>query len=312
MIEVEQITKPYGERIAVDNLSFQVEKGEILGFLGPNGAGKTTTMRILSCYMGPTEGTARVAGFDVIRQPMEVKRRIGYLPEHPPLYREMTVNGYLAFVGRIRGLSGRTVKKNVDRAIDRCGLSGVRGRLIGNLSKGFQQRVGLAQAILHDPQVLILDEPTIGLDPGQIVEIRSLIQALSGEHTIILSTHILPEVQKTCQRLVIIRQGEIVAFDTLKGLEARFQRNDKIHLDIDGDPGNVIPHLREIPGVKMVQDRNEGPGTYLVETESGRDLRAQISTSVVKVGGGLVEFRRETMSLEEIFIRLTQEDNNRL
>src|SRR6478736_6759889 len=224
MIEVLNVTKRYGELTAIDRVSFRVEKGEVLAFLGPNGAGKTTTMRILTCFMPATEGTARVAGFDCADQPMEVKRRIGYLPETPPVYQELTVTEYLQFVGRLRGLSGKTLTSSMQRETERIGLGTVQHRLIGNLSRGYRQRVGLAQALLHDPQVLILDEPTVGLDPKQIIEIRELIKSLAGDHTVILSSHILPEVTATCQRIIVINRGRIVAEDTLDHLTARMKK----------------------------------------------------------------------------------------
>lgn len=308
MIEVEQISKRYGERLAVDHLSFEVNKGEILGFLGPNGAGKTTTMRILSCYLSPTLGTARVAGFDVIRQPMEVKKRIGYLPEHPPLYREMTVEGFLAFVGRIRGIPGRDLKAAVGRAVERCGLAEVRNRLIGNLSKGYQQRVGLAQAVIHNPEVLILDEPTIGLDPGQITEIRSLIRSFGGDHTVILSTHILPEVQKTCGRVVIIHEGRVVAVDSQEGLAARLRHTDQIVLQVARPQPEIPDRLQALPGVLSVLPRDDEPGAYLVETELNRDLREAVARLAVERNWGLIGLGRVSLSLEDIFIRLTGDE----
>src|SRR4051795_11358987 len=214
MIKVEGLTKRYARTVAVDDISFEVEKGQIVGFLGPNGAGKTTTMRVLTCFLPPTSGKATIAGFDVLEQPMEVKKRIGYLPETPPLYPEMETAEYLKFVGQLKGLSGAELKKRVEYVCERCAIVDVRNRLIGKLSKGYRQRVGLAQAIIHNPDVLVLDEPTAGLDPKQIIETRELIKALAGDHTIILSTHILPEVSQTCQRVVIINKGRVVAVDT--------------------------------------------------------------------------------------------------
>lgn len=308
MIQVEEVTKRYGDRAAVSNLSFEVKKGEILGFLGPNGAGKTTMMRVLSCYLSPTLGTARVAGFDVIRQPREVKKRIGYLPESPPLYREMTVDRFLDFVGRIRGIPGRGLRGRIDKVVERCGLGAVRHRLIGNLSKGFQQRVGLAQAIIHEPPVLILDEPTLGLDPVQIIEIRSLIRSLGGNHTVILSTHILPEVQKICGRVVIIHEGKLVAVDSQAGLAARLRQTDQISLLVARDQPDIGSRLESLPGVLSVRRREEMPGGYTVETELRNDLREEVARMAVERNWGVLEIARVSLSLEEIFIRLTREE----
>ncbi len=308
MIQVENLTKRYGERTAVADISFEVKRGEILGFLGPNGAGKTTTMRILSCYMPLTGRKVRVPGFDVSENPMEVKRRIGYLPEHPPLYREMTVEGYLSFVGRIRGIARKELRSRIGLVLEKCNLTRVRHRLIGNLSKGFQQRVGLAQALLHDPEVLILDEPTIGLDPGQITQIRALIRSLRGDHTVILSTHILPEVQKTCGRVVIINEGKVVAVDTPEGLAARFRRSEILSLQLARSDEAAISSLRSLSGVVSVRPQDNLPGAYFVETELNRDLREEVARLVVERGWGLLEMKRESMSLEDIFIRLTREE----
>ena len=224
MIEVQDLTKRYGNHTAIERVNFRMQKGEVVAFLGPNGAGKTTTMRILSCFMPPTEGTAQVAGFDCFEQPQEVKRRIGYLPELPPLYLELTVTEYLTFVGRIKGMASHTLTKGLARVIEQLSLGEVRGRLIGNLSRGFRQRVGFAQALIHDPPVLILDEPTAGLDPKQIIEIRELMKGLAGSHTILLSTHILPEATAICQRVLILNAGRIVAEDTPEHLSARFRQ----------------------------------------------------------------------------------------
>ena len=232
MIEVQDLRKSFGGRVAIDGISFRVEKGEILGFLGPNGAGKTTTMRILTGFIPPTSGTARVAGLDVVEEPREVKRRIGYLPEHPPLYKEMTVSAYLAFVARIKGVPGKRLKETVASALERCGLDAVAGRLIQNLSKGYQQRVGIAQAIVHSPEVMILDEPTVGLDPRQILKIRNIIRSFHGEKTVILSTHIIPEVEKLCDRVAIINEGRIVALDTQVRLAEKLQQFDVIKREL--------------------------------------------------------------------------------
>ncbi len=304
MIEVAGVTKRYGERAAVDGIGFSVRRGEILGFLGPNGAGKTTTMRILTGYVPPTSGTARVAGFDVQEHPIEVKRRIGYLPEHPPLYTDMLVRPFLRFVATIRGVPRKEINARVDRAIERCGLAAVAGRLIGNLSKGFQQRVGLAQAILHEPDVLILDEPTVGLDPSQIREIRQLIKSFAGAHTVILSTHILAEVTMTCNRVLIINDGKIAADETLEQLAARGERTRRVALRLARAGDGVEGTIRAIPGVLAVIREGGQDGAFVVETEGTRDVREQIAQAAVTHGWGLLEMRPITLSLEDIFIRI--------
>src|SRR5437762_8601639 len=233
MIKVEGLTKRYARTLAVDDISFEVEKGQIVGFLGPNGAGKTTTMRVLTCFLPPTAGTAQVAGFDVLEQPLEVKKRIGYLPETPPLYPEMEVQEYLTFVGRLKGISGAEIGKRVDEVAERCAVSDVKTKLIGKLSKGYRQRVGLAQAIIHNPEVLVLDEPTSGLDPKQIIETRQLIRSLAGDHTIILSTHILSEIEQSCDKVIIISHGKLVAVDTPDNLTARLRGSETMYLQVD-------------------------------------------------------------------------------
>src|SRR5215813_13619807 len=237
MIKVEGLTKRYARTVAVDDISFEVEKGQIVGFLGPNGAGKTTTMRVLTCFLPPSIGTAQVAGFDVLEQPLEVKKRIGYLPETPPLYPDMEVAEYLIFVGKLKGLATGDVPKRVDDVCDRCAIADVRSKLIGKLSKGYRQRVGLAQAILHNPDVLILYEPTSGLDPKQIIETRELIRSLGGDHTIILSTHILTEVEQSCERVIIISQGKLVAIDSVKNLTNRLRGSEAVALEIEAGDG---------------------------------------------------------------------------
>jgi ABC-2 type transport system ATP-binding protein len=304
MIEVAGLTKIYGNRAAVDGIGFSVNKGEILGFLGPNGAGKTTTMRILTGYVAPTSGTARVGGFDVQESPIEVKRRIGYMPEHPPLYVEMLVRPFLRFVASLRGVPRKEMNARVDRAIERCGLQPVAGRLIGNLSKGYQQRVGLAQAILHDPDVLILDEPTVGLDPSQIRDIRHLIKSFAGEHTVILSTHILAEVTMTCNRVLIINEGRIAADETLERLAARGERTRRIALRLARATDGVEGQIRAIAGVLDVTREGGQDGGFVVETESARDVREEIARAAVAQGWGLLEMRAITLSLEDIFIRI--------
>ena len=310
MVEVQHVTKRYGSLTAVDDISFQVDRGEILGFLGPNGAGKTTTMRILTGYLPATEGRARIAGFDLFDQPVEAKRRTGYLPETPPLYPEMTVAEYLRFVARIKGVPAGDRQTMVDSAMARTNTVDVANRYCGALSKGYRQRVGLAQAILHNPDVLILDEPTAGLDPRQIIETRQLIAELAGDHTIILSTHILPEVSQTCQRVVIINRGRVVAVDTPDNLTARLQGSQTLYLQIDTEGADPIPALQRVAGVVGVTpaDRRDGMAGYHVDSTSGHDVRRELSRTVVDNRWGLLELRPLQLSLEEIFLQLTTED----
>ncbi|MBH0210220.1 MAG: ATP-binding cassette domain-containing protein [Nitrospira sp.] len=307
MIDVQHITKRYGHHTAIDHVTFSVAKGEVLAFLGPNGAGKTTTMRILTCFMPATEGTARVAGFDCAAQPMEVKRRIGYLPETPPVYQELTVTEYLTFVGRLRGMTGPNLTSALDQSIGRLELGSVRHRLIGNLSRGYRQRVGLAQALLHDPPVLILDEPTVGLDPKQIIEIRELIKSLAGSHSVILSTHILPEATAVCQRVVIINGGRIVAEDTPEQLSARLRQSEKISVTLKSPPLDCETKLRAIPGILNVFP-GQSSGTFLIECALGRDLRDDIARYIVSNQWGLLELRTISMTLEDVFLRLTRHE----
>ena len=312
MVEVQHVTKRYGSFTAVDDLSFQVERGEILGFLGPNGAGKTTTMRILTGYQPATEGVARVAGFDVFEQPLEAKRRTGYLPETPPLYPEMTVLEYLQFVARINGVPAGDRTAQVGAAMGRTAIADTADRFCGTLSKGYRQRVGLAQALLHNPDVLILDEPTAGLDPRQIIETRRLITELAGDHTIILSTHILPEVSQTCQRVVIINRGKVVAVDSPGNLTARLQGSQSVYLQIDNGGTNPIATLQEIAGVVNVStvDHRDGVSGFQLELASGDDVRREIARTVVTNGWGLLELRAQQMSLEDIFLQLTTEEES--
>jgi len=310
MIEVEGLTKRYGRHTAVDGISFKVQKGEILGFLGPNGAGKTTTMRILTCYLPPTDGTARVGGYDVFESPMEVKKRVGYLPETPPLYPDMDVLSYLDFVAKVKGVAPKERKGKIDDAVEKCRVGDVRKKLIGRLSKGYRQRVGLAQAILHNPDVLIMDEPTAGLDPKQIIETRDLIKGLGGDHTIILSTHILPEVSMTCGRVVIINKGRVVAEDTPDNLTHRLKGAGALRVEVRGGPGPVFEVIRAIPGVTAVRQKD---GTsevvaFEVEAEPGKDVRADLARSIVQKGFDLLGLNQVGMSLEEIFLHLTTTD----
>ena len=313
MIEVQHLTKRYGPVTAVDDISFTVERGEILGFLGPNGAGKTTTMRVLTGYMPPTEGKAVVAGYDVMEQPIEAKRRTGYLPETPPLYPEMTVREYLSFVAKIKRVPRGERKARVEEMMRKTHVDDVANRDCGKLSKGYRQRVGLAQALMHNPDVLILDEPTAGLDPKQIIETRQLIRSLAGDHTIILSTHILPEVSQTCQRVVIINRGKVVAVDTPDNLTSRLRGSETMYVQVDpaGTTGEAaLSALGRVAGVTRVveSDRRNNTVGFEVESESGRDVRRDLAKAVVGSGWGLLELRPMRMSLEEIFLSLTTDD----
>jgi ABC-2 type transport system ATP-binding protein len=310
MIEVENLTKRYGRALAVDGISFKVQRGEILGFLGPNGAGKTTTMRILTCYLPPTEGKAWVAGYDVFEDPLEVKKRVGYIPETPPLYPDMDVQSFLDFCARIKGLPGSERQARIDEAMEKTRIGDVRGKLIGRLSKGYRQRVGLAQAILANPDVLILDEPTAGLDPKQIIETRELIKGLGGSHTIILSTHILPEVEMTCGRVVIIAKGRVVAEDTPHNLTHRLKGAGVLRIETRGDVAGLEETLRGVPGVAVVRGVTAGDGhrIFEVEAEAGRDVRAELSRAVVQKGADLLGLSQVGMSLEDIFIHLTTQE----
>ena len=310
MIEVQHLTKRYGRVTAVDDVSFRVERGEILGFLGPNGAGKTTTMRILTGYMPATEGRATVAGYDLFDNPIEAKRRTGYLPETPPLYPDMTIREYLEFVARIKGVTPAERKPRIDAVIQRTHVEDMANRHCGKLSKGYRQRVGLAQALLHNPDVLILDEPTAGLDPKQIIETRDLIRSLAGDHTIVLSTHILPEVSQTCQRVVIINKGRVVAVDTPANLTARLKGAETMYVHVDAPGADVMGTLGRIPGVTRVapSDQRHDTGAYEIESERGRDVRRELAREVVTRGWGLLELRPMRMSLEEIFLQVTTEE----
>ena len=310
MIEVQHLTKRYGRVTAVNDVSFRVERGEILGFLGPNGAGKTTTMRILTGYMPATEGKAIVAGFDVFDQPLEAKRRTGYLPETPPLYPDMSVSEYLDFVAKIKGVPPADRRARVAYVMDRTRITDMTDRLCGKLSKGYKQRVGLASALIHNPDVLILDEPTAGLDPKQIIETRELIKELAGDHTVILSTHILPEVAQTCQRVVIINKGHVVAVDTPDNLTARLRGSETMYLQVDALGADPAASLARVAGVTRVveADRRDGMIGFEVDSESGRDVRRDLARAVISSGWGLLEMRPMRMSLEDVFLSLTTEE----
>jgi ABC-2 type transport system ATP-binding protein len=312
MIKVEGLTKRYPRTLAVDNISFEVEKGQIVGFLGPNGAGKTTTMRVLTCFLPPSSGNVNVAGFDVVESPMEVKKRIGYLPETPPVYPEMEVSEYLTFVGKLKGISNADIARRVDEVMGRCNVGDVRSKLIGKLSKGYRQRVGLAQAIIHNPDVLILDEPTSGLDPKQIIEIRELLRSLAGDHTIILSTHILSEVEHSCERVIIISQGKLVAIDSVANLTNRLRGSESVALEVESpdgrpNPTDVQQRLEQVSGVSrvMMKESKNGRLSFTIESLQGRTIRADLARTVVNAGWNLSEMRAIGLSLEDIFLELT-------
>jgi ABC-2 type transport system ATP-binding protein len=307
MITVENLTKRFATKTAIDGVSFQVEQGEILGFLGPNGAGKTTTMRIITGYMPASEGTVRVDNYDVFENPLDVRRRIGYLPENPPLYPEMSVAGYLRFVAKIKGVLKSNLDDEVGRVMEKVNITDVQDRIISKLSKGYKQRVGLAQALLNDPPILILDEPTIGLDPKQIHEVRELIKELAGNHTVVLSTHILPEVEQTCHRVIIIERGKIIAVDTPQNLRFQLKGAERVFMEIEGPVAEIVARLKSEPGVMDVRvlTENDGRCRCQVEGELKKDIRSNLAKTVVQSGWGLLELQSATMSLEDIFLKLT-------
>ncbi|HYB94262.1 MAG TPA: ABC transporter ATP-binding protein [Vicinamibacterales bacterium] len=310
MIEVQHLSKKYGPFTAVDDVSFRAEAGEILGFLGPNGAGKTTTMRIITGYMPATEGTATVAGYDVFDKPLEAKRRTGYLPETPPLYPDMTVREYLRFVAKIKGVRTH-INDRVDTVMKKTWVADMANRHCAKLSKGYKQRVGLAQALIHEPEVLVLDEPTAGLDPKQIIETRQLIRELAGTHTIVLSTHILPEVAQTCQKVVIINKGKVVATDTPDALTERLRGAMTLFVQAQGPADDVQRTLQAIPGVVRVtiSERRDDLAGFDLDAEQGADVRRDVAAAIVRNGWGLLELRPMRMSLEDIFLSLTTEEN---
>lgn len=308
MIQVDNLTKYYGNRVALRNVSFKVSRGEVVGFLGPNGAGKTTTMRILTAYMPPTDGTVTIGGYDVFKQSLEVRRRIGYLPESVPLYLNMSVQGYLDYVATLRKVDQRT--RRVTEVLAKVNLADQADRPIGKLSKGMRQRVGLAQAIIHDPEVLILDEPTIGLDPKQIIEVRQLIRQLGREHTVILSTHILSEAEQICNRVLIINKGQIVAEDTSAGLARRLEGGERLRLETLAAPPEAGPLLQTVPGVYKVLPLSAG--IFEIEYNSHIDCRPVLARTVVEKGWGLLELRTIDVSLEDIFLQVTAEHEGTL
>ena len=312
MIELEHVSKYYGDFPAVTDISFRVERGEILGFLGPNGAGKSTTMKMITGFLPPTSGTATVAGYDIVTQSLEARKHIGYLPETVPLYTDMTVSEYLGFMGKIRGMSKRQVNARIGDVIDICRLGEYYRTHIGKLSKGFRQRVGIAQSILHEPDVLVLDEPTIGIDPIQVVDTRDLIKGLGGEHTLILSSHILPEVSMICERVIIIHDGQIAAVDKPENLASRLRGIERIELDIKGTAKDVISVLDGISGVQEVDRRyiaGQGFSTYTVVADPDMEIRSKMASEVVSGGFELLRLQSIGMTLEEIFLQVTTEEN---
>lgn len=307
MIEVTDLTKYYGSKQALDKVSFSVKKGEILGFLGPNGAGKSTAMKIITCYLSPTEGTVTVDGLDVVESSLEVRKRIGYLPETPPLYMEMTVRDYLGFAAKIKGVPPAKVRSSVNSVVEKCGLTRYYRAYCGALSKGYRQRVGIAQAMIHEPDILILDEPTIGLDPIQIIEIRNLIKGFGGEHTVILSTHILPEVDMTCERVIIINEGKVVAEDSTGNLRARLPRNERFIVETRGDASGLPKKLEAIPGVLSIspETRGDGISSFTVESDHTVDVRPEVARTVMGERLELLQLSDISLTLEDIFIRVT-------
>ncbi len=306
MISVDGLTKFYGPRQAIKQLTFNVEKGEVVGFLGPNGAGKSTTMNILSCIIPASGGSAKINGYDIFEESLEIKKIIGYLPEIPPLYPDMIVSDYLRFAAGIRSVPKNKIDEAVETALEKCWLKDVKHRIAGRLSKGFQQRVGLAQALIHEPEILILDEPTIGLDPLQIIEIRKLIKELSKDRTIILSSHILPEITQICQRVVIINEGEIAAVDSLEGLTASLRKTERIQLSIRKGQDQAIEILEKIQGVTSVSQNDKGE--FQIECELGSNLQDDIARTTLDNKWGLVELKQTAVSLEDVFLKLTTEE----
>ena len=306
MIEVENLTRYYGSRRAINNLSFQIEKGEVVGFLGPNGAGKSTTMNIISCILPASNGTVKINRFDTFEQSLEIRKMIGYLPETPPLYPDMTVAKYLDFAAGVRGVSSKNIPAAVERVIEKCSLKDVGHRIIGRLSKGYQQRVGLAQAMVHDPEILILDEPTIGLDPIQIIEIRKLIQELAEEHTIILSSHILPEITQICKRVIIINEGEIAAVDSLGGLTASLRKSERLSLTVRQSEDTIIEKLNSLDQVISASSTEENQ--FLIECSLRSNLQDDIAKLALENDWGIIELKPISMTLEDIFLKLTLEE----
>ncbi len=310
MIDARNLSKSYAVTRAVDDISFHVGKGEILGFLGPNGAGKTTTMRMLTCFMPPTSGTATVAGFDIFRQSLDVRRIIGYLPENVPLYPDMRVGEYLDYRARLKGVPRRARATRLKDVMEKTLVADVRHRIIGQLSKGYRQRVGLAEALIHDPKVLILDEPTIGLDPNQVRQVRALIKQLGGEYTILLSTHILPEVEAICGRVIIIDHGRIVAMDTPENLIRNIRGGARLALEVRGPGEEMRQALAKIPGVEKVERRGNGVSAFTLEVRQGADVREEVARLIADRRWGLREMKKETVTLEDIFVHITMHEQD--
>jgi len=308
LIDVKGLTRYYGEKRAISDVTFHVNKGEVLGLLGPNAAGKTTTMRILTCYMPPTSGKATVGGYDIFEQSLEVRKITGYLPENPPLYTDMTVEDYLTFVSKIKGVPRDKVQKEVDTVVEKASIGDVRKRIIGKLSKGYKQRVGLAQSLINNPQIVILDEPTVGLDPKQIIEIRQLIKNLGGDHTVILSSHILPEIEQTCERVVIINEGKVVAEDTVENLTNRMHGVQRITLQVEGTEDAIKQALQPISEIQKIELNSKGNDIREVIVETPKDVRKELAKAIVNNGLGLLELSTERFTLEEIFLHLTTKE----
>ena len=308
MIEVENLTKFYGPRRAINNLTFQIAPGEVVGFLGPNGAGKSTTMNILSCILPASSGTARIQGYDTFEHSIELRKIIGYLPETPPLYPDMSVRDYLLFAAQVRGLTGKKIESSVETVIEKCSLKDVSHRIIGRLSKGYQQRVGLAQAMVHDPDILILDEPTIGLDPIQIIEIRKLIQELASSHTIILSSHILPEITQICQRVIIINEGEIAAVDSLEGLTASLRKSERLSLTVRNNNNEIEAKINSLEQVISVLPGEKNQ--FLIECKLNSNLQDAFARMSLDNQWGIVEIKPLSMTLEDVFLKLTIEEKD--
>ncbi len=308
MIEVKDLTHYYGDKRAIHNVSFEVQKGEILGLLGPNAAGKTTTMKILTCFMPPTSGSAKISEFDIWDQPHEIKNLIGYLPENPPLYNDLSVFEYLDFVAKIKGVPSKKRAAAISSSIEKAALQNVGKQVVGNLSKGFKQRVGISQALLNDPKILILDEPTIGLDPRQIIEIRELIKNLGGDHTIILSTHILPEVEMTCGRVVIINEGEVVAEDSPENLTKRLKGSERTVVELDGNENKAMKVIQNFGEVQKIDKRKLKNNHLQFTIETTTDIRSDLAKKLVENNFNLFELRTEAYSLEEIFLHLTTKE----
>ena len=308
MIDVEGLTRYYGEKRAISDVSFHVKEGEILGMLGPNAAGKTTTMRILTCFMPPTSGKATIGGYDIFEHSMDVRRITGYLPENPPLYTDMSVTDYLNFVAKLKGIDKTKRKSEVDSVVEKAALGDVQSRIIGKLSKGYKQRVGLAQSLLNNPKIVILDEPTVGLDPKQIIEIRELIKNLRGEHTVILSSHILPEIEQTCERVVIINDGRVVAEDTPENLMLRLKGGERTQLQVEGKESDIKKALKSMKEIKSLETSVDQKGIVNVVVESEKDIRKMLAKNIVSEGLGLLELSTDRFTLEDIFLHLTTKE----